>query len=238
VALTSLFGTLAESIGWSDEPAAGRVAIRCRESEGCLAWPAVEDADADLVARLRAGDEKAFATLVRRYQSRLLRLAESVVGNRAVAEEAVQDTWLGVVRGIERFEGAATLKTWLFRILVNRARSAGGHERRTEPLAPDGEPALPADRFDRGGAWASPPEAWAELAEDRVVAEQLAKRVRMCLEELPGQQREAVLLRDVEGLPCAEVGAVLGLTDGHVRVLLHRGRAKVRRLLEVEMGKG
>lgn len=197
------------------------------------------DADADLLARLRAGDESAFAALVERYQSRLLRLAQSLVSSRAVAEEAVQDTWLGVVRGIDRFEGHSTLKTWLFRILVNRARTAGAKEHRTptEPLGDDGEPAVPADRFDGGGAWATPPEVWSDAADDRLVAAQLAKRVRECLDVLPPAQREVVLLRDVEGLPPADVCTVLGVTDGHQRVLLHRGRAKVRRLLEAEMGK-
>jgi RNA polymerase sigma-70 factor (ECF subfamily) len=111
----------------------------------------VVDVDAELVERLRAGDDAAFAALVRRYQPRLLRVAQSLVGSAAVAEEAVQDTWLGVVRGIDRFEGHSTLKTWLFRILVNRARSAGAREHRTETLAGDGEPAVPADRFTSPG---------------------------------------------------------------------------------------
>jgi RNA polymerase sigma-70 factor, ECF subfamily len=198
----------------------------------------VVDVDAELVDRLRAGDEVAFATLVRRYQPRLLRVAQSLVSSAAVAEEAVQDTWLGVVRGIDRFEGQSTLKTWLFRILVNRARSAGARERRTERLGDDGEPAVAAERFDATGAWAAPPEAWAEEAEDRLVAAELAGRVRACLELLPPGQREVVLLRDVEGLPGADVCAVLGINDGHQRVLLHRGRARVRRMLETEMAKG
>jgi RNA polymerase sigma-70 factor (ECF subfamily) len=201
----------------------------------------VEDADADLLGRLRAGDETAFATLVRRYQPRLLRLAESLVGSRAVAEEAVQDTWLGVVRGVERFEGHSTFKTWLFHILVNRARSAGAREHRgappPEPLPTDREPTVPAACFDKTGAWASPPEVWAESVEDRLVASQLARRVRICLDELPVGQRKVVLLRDVEGLPSDQVSRVLGITDGHQRVLLHRGRAKVRRMLEAEIGK-
>src|SRR5580693_1926030 len=101
----------------------------------------MEDADAELLDRLRAGDEAAFAILVRRYETRLLRLARSLVSSQAVAEEAVQDTWLGVVRGITRFEGNSTLKTWLFRILVNRARSAGVREHRRDPAATsDGGP--------------------------------------------------------------------------------------------------
>jgi len=145
----------------------------------------------------------------------------------------VQDTWLGVVRGIERFEGTSSFKTWLFRILVNRARSAGAKERRTEALPDDDEPL--AGRFERSGAWATPPVPWAEAAEDRVTAEQLAKRVRECLARLPAGQREVVLLHDVEALPPVEVCSVLGIKDGHRRVLLHRGRARVRQVLETEM---
>ena len=193
------------------------------------------DADAELVERLQAGDEDAFATLVRRYHPSLLRVARSLVGSPAVAEEAVQDTWLGVVRGIDRFEGQSSLKTWLFRILVNRARSAGMREK-NQRVRSNAEPALPADRFDKAGGWAVPPEAWAEAAEDRVVAAELATRARSCLALLPPGQREVVLLRDVQGLPSLEVCAMLSISDGHQRVLLHRGRARVRRMLEAELG--
>lgn len=191
--------------------------------------------DAELLVRLRAGDEAAFAALVGRYQTPMLRLAESLVGSAAVAEEAVQDTWLGVVRGIERFEGRSALKTWLFHILVNRARSAAGRERRVEQLPAETDGGVPVYWFDSGGGWASPPEVWAEAAEARLVAEQLAARVLACLDQLPARQRQAVLLRDVEGLSSAEMCAVLGIHDGHGRVLLHRGRAGVRRLLDAEM---
>lgn len=197
----------------------------------------MEDPDGDLLARLQAGDEAAFAALVRRYQPSLLRLACSLVGSQAVAEEAVQDTWLGVVRGVERFEGRATFKTWLFRILVNRARSALGRERRDEPLVTDAGPVVPPARFGPDGAWAIPPAPWTDEADDRLVAEQLARRARACLEELPASQRQAILLRDLEGLAPADVCQVLGVTEGNLRVLLHRGRAKVRGMLDAEMGK-
>jgi RNA polymerase sigma-70 factor (ECF subfamily) len=197
----------------------------------------VVDDDAELVDRLRAGDEAAFTVLVRRYQARLLRVARSVVGSAAVAEEAVQDTWLGVVRGIDRFEGQSSLKTWLLRILVNRARSAGARERRTEVPVADAETAVPADRFDARGAWSMPPESWADAVDDRLLAADLARRIHTYLEELPAGQREVVILRDVEGLSGADVCAALGINDGHQRVLLHRGRAKVRAMLEAELGK-
>jgi len=197
-----------------------------------LTCAAVSDDDAALVDRLRVGDDAAFAELVRRYQPGLLRFAESLVVSRAVAEEVVQDTWLGVVRGVERFEGRSSFKTWVFRILVNRARSAEGKEQRA------GRPDRSVDvseQFDASGAWASPPVPWSERAEDRIVAERLAARVRTLLPELPDSQRQVVLLRDVEGLAADEVAGLLGITDGNQRVLLHRARARVRQLLEAEV---
>ncbi|HZP30940.1 MAG TPA: sigma-70 family RNA polymerase sigma factor [Acidimicrobiia bacterium] len=186
--------------------------------------------DAALVDRLRAGDEAAFAELVRRYQGRLLRLAEATVGSRALAQEVTQDTWLAVVRGVDRFEGRSSLATWLFHILLNRARSAARREERAgRPDETVGE------QFDARGAWVTPPQPWAERVEDRLVARQLAGRVQELLGELPEVQRQVVVLRDVEGLPASEVGELLGVSDGNQRVLLHRGRARLRELLTREM---
>jgi RNA polymerase sigma-70 factor, ECF subfamily len=189
------------------------------------------DNDHGLVARLRTGDEAAFVELVRQYHSRLLRLAEATVGSRAVAEEVCQETWLAVVRGVERFEGRSSFKTWLFRILLNRARTSAGHEQRAG--RPDSEI---VERFDTNGAWADPPQPWSERVDDRLVAERLAQRVHQLLPTLPEQQRQVVLLRDVEGLSPADVTSLLGITDGNQRVLLHRGRAKLRESLTIEMG--
>ena len=194
------------------------------------------DSDSELLDRLRAGDEQAFAILVRRYQPSLLRLACSLVDNRSVAEEAVQDTWMGVVRGIERFEGRSSVKTWLFRVLVNRTRSAASRERRAESAPSEPHSGLD-DRFHRSGAWVSAPAAWAEEAEERIFAEDLARRALACLDRLPASQRGAVLLRDVDGLPAEEVCSMLGISEGNLRVLLHRGRARVRGMLDAEMGK-
>jgi RNA polymerase sigma-70 factor, ECF subfamily len=194
-----------------------------------LASRALDD-DADLVDRLRAGDESAFVALIERYQQRMLRLAELTVGSRAVAEEVTQDTWLAVVRGVERFEGRSSLKTWLFHILLNRARSTVGRELRA------GRPEQQIDeRFDKSGAWVTPPETWADRADDRVVAEHLAERVQALLPQLPDSQRQVVVLRDLEGLSADDVTAILGISDGNQRVLLHRGRAKLRQLLSAEM---
>ena len=184
-----------------------------------------------LVERLRAGDESAFVELVRRYQPRLLRLAEATVGSRAVAEEACQETWLAVVRGVDRFEGRSTFKTWLFRVLLNRARTSAAREHRSGHLDDQA-----VERFDTNGAWAEPPVPWSDRVDDRVVATHLAHRVHELLPTLPEQQRHVVLLRDVEGLDPADVTSLLGITDGNQRVLLHRGRAKLRELLTVELG--
>jgi RNA polymerase sigma-70 factor (ECF subfamily) len=188
------------------------------------------DDDAGLVDRLRAGDEAAFGDLVRRYQPQLLRLAEATVGSRAVAQEVTQDTWLAVVRGVDRFEGRSSFKTWLFHILLNRARTAATKEVRAgRPDEGLGE------RFDASGAWADPPEPWAERAEDRLVAVELAARVKALLPELPEVQRQVVVLRDVEGVPAEEVCRLLEISDGNQRVLLHRGRSRLRSLLAEEV---
>jgi RNA polymerase sigma-70 factor (ECF subfamily) len=187
--------------------------------------------DRALVERLQAGDEAAFVELIRTYQTRLQRLAESVVSSRSVAEEVVQDPWLAVVRGVERFEGRSTFKTWLFHILLNRARSAAGREHRAPPLADDDL----GERFDTRGAWATPPVPWAEEAEDRLVAQHLAERVRELLPGLPEAQRQVLLLRDVEGVPASDVCDLLGVADGNQRVLLHRARVHIRKQLDVEM---
>jgi len=199
-------------------------------SAAVLASPPVRDDDAALVAGLRAGDERAFVALVRDYQPTLLRLAEATVGSRAVAQEVTQDTWIAVMRGVDRFEGRSSLKTWLFRILLNRARSAADREQRA------GRPeAIDDERFDASGAWADPPEPWADRADDRLLAAQLADRVQSLLAELPESQRQVVVLRDVEGLPAAEVAELLGISDGNQRVLLHRARARLRHLLSEEV---
>jgi len=191
--------------------------------------------DAELLRRLRAGDEQAFVALVERYNGSMLRLAASFVPSRAVAEEVVQDTWLAVLRGLPAFEGRASLRTWMFTILANRARTTGTREQRTIPVA-DAGPVVDASRFGPDGAWSAPPEHWIEEAEDRIEAEKLGGLLKAAIDGLPGRQREVVLLRDVEGMSSAEVCDVLSISEANQRVLLHRGRGKLRQVLETELG--
>ncbi len=190
-------------------------------------------ADGELLLRLRSGDERAFVALVECYQEQMLRLATSFVPSRAVAEEVVQDTWLALLRGLDTFEGRSSLKTWLFSILVNQARTTGTRENRSVPIA-DPEPAVDPARFDVSGHWAEPPEHWIEAVEGRLAAGKLADRVRELMDELPARQREVVILRDVEEMSSEEVCSVLAISDGNQRVLLHRGRSRLRQLFEDE----
>jgi RNA polymerase sigma-70 factor (ECF subfamily) len=202
--------------------------------------PQIAD-DAPVVAALRRGDEQAFADLVDRYSSSLLRVALDFVRTRSVAEEVVQETWLAVLTGIDRFEGRSSLKTWIFRILVNKAKTRGSREARTVPFSAfeveGDEAAVPEERF-RGpdnqwaGHWASPPRALDTVPEDRLLAGEARQRIAEALETLPESQRVVVTLRDVAGWDADEVCDALGLSEGNQRVLLHRGRSKLRAALE------
>jgi len=181
-----------------------------------------QDPDADLLGRLRAGDEQAFVILVRRHHAAMLRLACGYVPSVAVAEEVVQDTWLGVLRGLGGFEGRSSFRT-------------GARERRSVPVG-DPEPAVDPSRFDGTGHWAAPPERWVEEADRRLDAAKLAGRLRSAIDDLPDRQREVVTLRDIEGLSSEEVCSVLEISEGNQRVLLHRGRSRLRQALETEFG--
>jgi len=193
-----------------------------------------DESDESLLVRLRSGDESAFLALVTRYHASMVRVARGFVPNEAVAEEVVQDTWVGVVRGVDRFEGRSSFKTWLFRILVNRARTAGVREHRHDTFDPT-EPAVRPDRFDASGAWAEPIAPWESDADDRLVAATWGPSLRTALYGLPQRQRDVVVLRDVEGLSSEDVCAVLGISEGNQRVLLHRGRSRLRSVLESEL---
>ncbi len=203
----------------------------------------VVDTDSDLLARLRAGDQDAFMTLVDRYGPLMLRIALSHVRSRAVAEEVVQEAWLGVLQGLDRFEGRSSLKTWILRIVANRARTRGEREARSIPLsalagAEEDEPSVDPDRFRPAddprypGGWAIPPHSWARMPEEKLLASETLQQVRAAIAKLPPRQQEVIVLRDVEGWEPEEVEAALDLTPGNQRVLLHRARSKVRGDLE------
>ncbi|WP_238343050.1 RNA polymerase sigma factor [Nocardioides cynanchi] len=204
--------------------------------------------EADLVSGLRARDEAAFATLVDQWGPTMQRAARGHVSTDAVAEEVVQDTWVAVLRGIDRFEGRSSLRTWVFRILANTAKTRGIRERRTIPMSSlagslDAGPTVGADRFrgdgdEHPGGWKRFPADWpvGVTGEHRVLGEEVGGVVSSALAELPARQRSVVTLRDLDGLDADEVCALLGLSAGNQRVLLHRGRALVRSRLEDHFG--
>ncbi len=201
--------------------------------------------DARLVEGLRAGDEAAFAQLMREYGASMLRVAQMYVSSRAVAEEVVQEAWLGVLKGIGRFEGRSSLKTWLFRIVANTAKTRGVREARSIPFSALGdesehEPSVDPDRFLGAGErfpghWALPPESWAGVPEGRLLAQETLDVIEREIERLPPAQRAVITMRDVQGFTSEEVCNALDLTETNQRVLLHRARAKVRSALEEYM---
>ncbi|HZQ79848.1 MAG TPA: sigma-70 family RNA polymerase sigma factor [Acidimicrobiia bacterium] len=199
--------------------------------------------EAALVEALRRGDEGAFATLVMTYHASLLRLAMSYVATAEQAEDAVQETWLGVLNGIDRFEGRSSLKTWIFRILVNRAKTKGVREHRSVPFSsleaaggegggPSVDPARFEDAGGLAGAWSAPPASWDGIPEERLLSAETRSVVDDAIAALPPMQRAVITLRDVRGFSAPEAREVLGLTEANERVLLHRARSKVRARLE------
>ncbi len=197
-----------------------------------------------LLASVRAGDNAAFAELIRRYSPMMLRLAQLTVGTRAVAEEVVQEAWIGVLNGIGRFEGRSSLKTWIFRILLNKANTRAAREAGSIPFsAMDGgdfdadEPSVDADRFlgpesEWAGHWASTPQRFEDLPEERLLAGETLACIAAALARLPRTQRAVVTMRDVEGWTSEDVCDALDLSASNQRVLLHRGRSKIRAALE------
>ena len=204
------------------------------------------DDDVRLVELLRAGDERAFAALIDRYHTVMLRLATVYVRDRAVAQDVVQDTWLGVLRGLDRFEARSPLKTWIFHILVNTAKTRAVREKRTIPLsalwdpttADSFEPAVEAGRFFPAdaprwpGHWTSLPPGWDAVPEERLLSGETRSLIHAAIDALPPSQREVVSLRDSEGWTAKEVCNILQISETNQRVLLHRGRSRVRRALE------
>lgn len=216
-----------------------------QEQQPTEAGPPASADELQLIAALRAGDEAAFVTLVDRYHSMLLRLALMYVHSRAVAEEVVQETWLGVLQGLARFEGRSSLKTWIFRILTNRAKTRGQREGRSIAFSDlasaeaglaetsvDPDQFWPADHPAWANIWVSYPRSWNELPEERLVARETLAKLRAAIAALPPAQREVITLRDIEGWSSEEICNMLIITETNQRVLLHRARAKVRRALE------
>jgi RNA polymerase sigma-70 factor (ECF subfamily) len=210
-------------------------------ASGPPAEVAVEERE---LAALRAGDEAAFVALVTRFHGPMLRVASMYVKSRASAEEVVQDAWIGVLRGLHLFEGRSTLKSWIFRILVNCAKTRGVHDSRSLPMssladeAGEGEPSVSPDRFQEDGErwaghWAEPPEPWPDA---RVESSEMKALVREALETLPEAQRTVMTLRDIDGWESHEVCELLGVSEGNQRVLLHRARSKVRGYVEERLG--
>ncbi len=203
---------------------------------------AASEAEAALLDRLRAGDRAAFAALVGRHAPSLLRVARSLVRDRAVAEEVVQETWLGALTGLDAFEGRSSLRTWLFQILVNRARTRFARESRTVPFSAlagpgDGDPPVDPERFDQQGAWRPPPGPWTEEDPERLAANaETRAAIEAAIQELPEAQRAVMTLRDIEGLETEEICNLLSITVTNQRVLLHRARTRVRQALERRLG--
>jgi RNA polymerase sigma-70 factor (ECF subfamily) len=197
--------------------------------------------DLAIVERLRGGDETAFMMLVEQHQATMLRIARMYVSSRAVAEEVVQEAWLGILRGLDRFEGRSSLRTWMYRILTNIAKTRGVAEGRSVPfssLAGDDDadagidPAWFQDANGRHpGGWVEHPGSWASTPEDRLLGQETLRRIGQAIESLPPMQAEVIRLRDVLGWSASEVADALDLSEINQRVLLHRARSRVRRAL-------
>jgi RNA polymerase sigma-70 factor (ECF subfamily) len=203
--------------------------------------------DERVVAALQAGDERTFRELFERHAPIMKRVARGYVDSDAVAEEIVQETWVAIVTGIDRFEGRSALGTWMFSILTNQAKTHTARERRAVPFSSvgsrgDDEPAVDADRFQKDGDawpghWATPPRPW-QKPERRLLSLEVREQLRGALAQLPARQRAIVALRDIDGASAEEVCELLGLSQENQRVLLHRGRSRLRAELEKHLDPG
>jgi RNA polymerase sigma-70 factor (ECF subfamily) len=199
--------------------------------------------ESELVSRLRAGDERAFEELVDRYQPMMLAVARTHVKTQAAAEEVAQEAWLGVLKGLDRFEGRSSLKTWILRILVNNAITRGVRDSRSVPFsslaveeAQEG-PVVEPERFrPKGGAfaghWNGYPADWSSMPEQALLGRETLDRVKHAIQDLPSAQQTVITLRDIEGWDSKEVCAALEISEGNQRLLLHRARGAVRAALE------
>ena len=198
-----------------------------------------EASEAAFVTKLRAGDEAAYRVLVKRHHAALTALARTILRSHASAEEVVQETWLAVVRHIGEFEHRSHLSTWIIEILLNKARTRAARDGRSTTFSdlmasePDADHGDGVDRFLRNGHWAEPVASWDQLDPERIVAgRELWAHVWKVLDNLPAAQRAVVLMRDVEGADLAEIGRLLDLSPANVRVLLHRGRHRLRAVIQ------
>jgi RNA polymerase sigma-70 factor (ECF subfamily) len=193
----------------------------------------VED-ERGLLSRLRAGDERAFEAIVMKHDGALRRVARSYVRTDAAVDDVVQETWLGVVRGLDGFEGRSSLRTWIFRILVNQARTRAVRDARSLPfstLDDDDGPAVDPTAFAADGRWTSAPRRLDCDPETGLLSAELRAHLLAAVDELSPDQRAVITLRDLVGLPAADVCQLLDITDGNQRVLLHRARARIRTAL-------
>jgi RNA polymerase sigma-70 factor, ECF subfamily len=204
------------------------------------------DDETHLIAALRAGEESAFVLLIDRYHAGMVRIAQMFVRDAAVAEEVVQEAWLGVLRGLARFEARSSLKQWISTILINRAKTRATRERRSIPFsalwdesgAEFFEASIEPERFrpeDSAwpGGWVSFPHGWNAAPDERFLSQEAQTEIRACIDALPGGQRQVVVLRDVHGMSAQETCNLLQISEVNQRVLLHRGRSKVRRAIEL-----
>jgi RNA polymerase sigma-70 factor, ECF subfamily len=212
---------------------------RAREEWGTVTAPAK---DADVLARLRVGDGSAFESLVETHHAAMLAVARTYVKTHELAEEVVQETWLSVLNGLDRFEGRSSLKTWIMRILVNTAMTRGVREARSVPFsslgrADEPEPAVDPGRFRPpgqafAGHWDGYPADWGSLPEEDLLGRESLEVVKGAIEELPASQRRVITMRDVAGYGAEEVCEALQISAANQRVLLHRARSRVRAALE------
>ena len=220
----------------------GAVQAGAHESPPCERFQLLTSTDDDdvLLERLRAGDEKAFDELVARYDGALRRVARTFVRTSAAADDVAQETWLAAVRGLKDFEGRSSLRTWLFRILVNRARTRAKREARSVPFSALGsdDQSVFEPGFGPDGRWLSPPPRLDADPESNLLSSELREHLIEAVDDLAPAQRLVITLRDIVGLPAEDVSELLDVSDGNQRVLLHRARAKVRAALVPLVGAG
>ncbi len=204
---------------------------------------AVANGEVALLARLRQGDEGAFDELVTRHHSALIRMAMGYVADREVAEEVVQDTWMAVIEGLCRFEGRSSLRTWIFGIMIHKAKDRGVREKRHttfssfESTDDDGDEAIDPSRFHQSGEWtghwAFPPQPWDDQTPEKILASQQAvNAMNKAIEALPRTLKDVLILRDVEGVDAKEACEILKISETNLYVRLHRARERVRQAVE------